>query len=47
MPVTTVSKQLGHASVSTTLDIYSHVLDTHVLDTHKSEATAVVARLFG
>lgn len=42
VPVTTVSKQLGHASVSTTLNIYSHVLDTH-----KTEATAVVARLFG
>lgn len=42
VPVTTVSKQLGHASVSTTLDIYSHVLDSH-----KSEATAVVSRLFG
>lgn len=42
IPITVVSKQLGHSKVSTTLDIYSHVLDTH-----QTAATETLSRLFG
>lgn len=42
VPPTVISKNLGHAKVSTTMDIYSHVLESH-----KSGATDTVARLFG
>ena len=42
VPVTVVSKNLGHSKVSTTLDIYSHVLQTH-----RSAATETISRLFG
>lgn len=42
IPVTVVSKQLGHAKTSTTLDIYSHVLETH-----QTSAVETLSRLFG
>jgi integrase len=42
IPITVVSKQMGHAKVSTTLDIYSHVLDAH-----QTAATSILSRLLG
>lgn len=42
VPLTTVSKILGHAKPSTTLDIYSHFLPSH-----QSAATESISRLFG
>lgn len=42
VPITVVSANLGHSKVSTTLDIYAHVLESH-----NSAATETVARLFG
>ena len=36
-------QQLGHASVSTTLSIYTHVVDA----SHRQAIEAVEARLFG
>lgn len=42
IPAPVVSRNLGHARVSTTMDIYAHVLETH-----QSEATATISRLFG
>ena len=32
VPITVVSRRLGHASVSITLDVYSHVLPTDDTD---------------
>lgn len=37
-----ISKRLGHAKVSTTLDIYSHALEKH-----HAQATDIIANLFG
>jgi integrase len=42
IPPTVVSKQLGHAKVSTTMDIYSHVLECHQV-----AATSIMSRLLG
>lgn len=41
VPIPVVSSNLGHSKVSTTLDIYAHVLENH-----KTGATETVARLF-
>jgi hypothetical protein len=38
-----MEEQLGHASISTTLDIYTHVVDA----SHRAAVTAVEERLFG
>lgn len=42
VPVKIAQEQLGHASVSTTLNIY-----THVVDAHRQAVEAVEDRLFG
>jgi integrase len=41
VPVTVVSKTLGHAKVEITLNVYSHVLESH-----RTEATARIESLF-
>jgi hypothetical protein len=43
VPVKIAQEQLGHASISTTLDIYRHVVDT----SHRNAVEAVEERLFG
>jgi integrase len=42
VPVTVVSKTLGHSKVDVTWNIYSHVLENH-----RSEATETMSRMFG
>jgi integrase len=47
VPVKIAQEQLGHASISTTLNIYTHVIYTHVVDaSHRQAMEAVEARLF-
>jgi integrase len=41
-PITVVSRRLGHATVSITLDVYSHVLPTDDRDTASRVATAIL-----
>ena len=41
-PITVVSRRLGHASVSITLDVYSHVLPTDDRDTASRVAAAIL-----
>jgi integrase len=43
VPVKIAQEQLGHGSVSTTLNIYTHVIDA----SHRAAVTAVEERLFG
>jgi integrase len=43
VPVKIAQEQLGHASISTTLGIYTHVVD----ESHWAAVTAVEERLFG
>jgi integrase len=43
VPVKIAQEQLGHGSISTTLNIYTHVVD----DSHRAAVTAVEERLFG
>jgi integrase len=43
VPVKIAQEQLGHASVTTTLNIYTHVVDT----SHRNAVEAVEERLFG
>jgi hypothetical protein len=43
VPVKIAQEQLGHGSISTTLNIYTHVVD----DSHRVAVTAVEDRLFG
>ena len=42
VPVTIAQEQLGHASVSTTLNIYTHVVDA----SHRAAIESLEARLF-
>jgi hypothetical protein len=42
VPVKIAHEQLGHASISTTLNIYTHVVDA----SHRSAVEAVEERLF-
>ena len=42
VPVKIAQEQLGHASISTTLNIYTHVVDA----SHRTAVEAVEARLF-
>src|SRR5262245_49557969 len=43
VPVKIAQEQLGHASVSTTLNIYTHVIDA----SHRNAVEALEERLFG
>ena len=43
VPAKIAQEQLGHASISTTLGIYTHVVD----ESHRAAVTAVEERLFG
>lgn len=43
-PITVVSRRLGHASVSITLDVYSHVLPTDDRDTAARTAAFILGR---
>ncbi len=43
MPVKIAQEQLGHASISTTLNIYTHVVDA----SHRRAVEEVEERLFG
>ena len=43
VPVKIAQEQLGHASVSTTLGIYTHVIDA----SHRNAVEALEERLFG
>jgi integrase len=43
MPAKIAQEQLGHASISTTLGIYTHIVDA----SHRAAVTAVEERLFG
>ena len=43
VPAKIAQEQLGHASISTTLNIYTHVVDA----SHRTAVEAVEARLFG
>jgi integrase len=43
VPAKIAQEQLGHASISTTLNIYTHVVDA----SHRKAVEAVEARLFG
>ena len=43
VPAKIAQEQLGHASISTTLGIYTHVVDA----SHRAAVTAVEERLFG
>ena len=43
VPVKIAQEQLGHASISTTLNIYTHVVDA----SHRAAVEAVEERLFG
>ena len=43
VPVKIAQEQLGHGSISTTLNIYTHVVD----ESHRAAVTAVEDRLFG
>ena len=43
VPVKIAQEQLGHASISTTLNIYTHVVDA----SHRSAVEQVEERLFG
>ena len=43
VPGKIAQEQLGHASISTTLNIYTHVVDA----SHRTAVEAVEARLFG
>ena len=43
VPVKIAQEQLGHGSISTTLNIYTHVVD----DSHRAAVTAVEGRSFG
>jgi hypothetical protein len=43
VPVKIAQEQLGHASVSTTLGIYTHVIDA----SHRNAVGALEERLFG
>ena len=43
VPLKIAQEQLGHASISTTLNIYTHVVDA----SHRAAVEAVEERLFG
>jgi len=43
VPAKIAQEQLGHASISTTLGIYTHVVD----GSHRAAVTTVEERLFG
>ena len=43
IPAKIAQEQLGHASISTTLGIYTHVIDA----SHRSAVEAVEEKLFG
>ena len=43
VPAKNAQEQLGHASISTTLGIYTHVVDA----SHRATVTALEERLFG
>ena len=43
VPVKIAQEQLGHASVSTTLNVYTHVIDA----SHRKAVEALEERLFG
>ena len=43
VPVKIAQEQLGHASVSTTLNVYTHVIDA----SHRKAVEALDERLFG
>jgi len=43
VPAKITQEQLGHASISTTLGIYTHVVDA----SHRAAVSAVEERLFG
>lgn len=42
VPITVISKQLGHANVTTTMDIYAHAMETH-----QAESVLKMDRMFG